>query len=860
MAIDALLTTAQKLLDSLFGSRQPGTSVLQIDRDLDVDHPAAQTLTAPIPIPPPATETLRRSGLSWTQRSLNWLRATTAAMRPDTLKELFWNGFSFISERLLHHTTHPDNDDFRDNTPVTVDRIKPPSSSAHTAHNVSPFSQDYELVWRENPVDYISPAGFESIASLLRAWKDDIEAGHVVRCPSPQPIVRRFDDGSHSETRLSVVVHNFMFERAGRNTEQAWKDAVVEFLKAIEATERWISGLYAPESFEAMKAQGIVSYEDLKASAQQFWDSRCGLCAVGDFLVFAIHETHQWGHPGMHLSQLSLMKLLVDLEAFHRQQPILSFVLVERQSRAPGYLYDDEDGAVEPVAAEELRSLWLGSRTGAAVSSRESHTSLPCRVYGKSSLNVRTQESLRKSRIVNAAAASLKASRRLANGSGSLLVSPSRSLLSERYRSTTRDCSHRMKLDALPFIKDYQITAKRKATTATPDLRQFKRSRLEKATRTDARKAKAEAEAAAAVAASVPLPPSPAATESTSDEEVDIESAAAVEDAFRQQRLPWATIFPEDDDDEESTFPRLRISTAKADELRLIAEKKRATQEAARLKREAEIRRKEEDRRHKEEEELARKSGLRQPSRKVIVSLSDSWHSRVNAAICADPNKDIAKSPEGTALRRNDFKTVVSKSEWLNDEIVNGFLLHLANYINRKAGITNPKTQTPKCHAFTSFFWKPLSTKGAAGTERWMKRVGVTKDNFLKIDTILIPICESSHWTLVVVRPGRATITHMDSLGSRGAGRPAVTNIVMRWVKDLLKDSFSGKWRVQHYDSPRQTNGWDCGVHTITNALFLSLGLDPSFYGAVDMPLQRDRIAATLINGGFSGELDLSGL
>ncbi|KAL1903679.1 hypothetical protein Sste5346_000308 [Sporothrix stenoceras] len=776
-------------------------------------------------------------------------------MRPENLKELFWNGFSFISERILPRSTSTDDRDaakHADQDTLTVDRIKPPTSSSSTnsATDPLPFSQDYELVWRDGPHDYISPAGFETIASLLRAWKDDLVAGHVARCPYPEPIVRRFDDESRHETRLSAVVHNFMFERAGQNTEQAWKDAVVEFLKVIEATERWIAVLYAPENFEIMKSQGVVPYDELSTSAQQFWDSRCGLCAVGDFLAFAIQESHQWGHPGMHFSQLSLMKLLVDLEAFHRQQPILSFVTVERQSRPPGYLFDDEDGAVESVTAEELRALWLGKRSDVSVSHRERRNLPVCRVYGKGKSSARSQEALRRSRIVSAAAESLKASRRLTNRSGPLLVSPSRSLLYERYKSSNHGKPSRMKLDALPFIKEYQIPAKRKAKTATPDPRQFKRSRLDTATRTDQRKARAESNAAAAAAAAVPLPPSPATTEVASDD--DIENAATAVDAAHQRRLPWAAIFPEDEDDDAFT-PRLRISTAKADELRDIAKKRHATQEAARLKREAEIR-------LKEEEELAKRSGLRPPARQVIASLSDSWHSRVNSAVCADPNKDIAKSPEGTALRRNDFKTVVSKSEWLNDEIVNGFLLHLANYINGKAGITNPKTQTPKCHAFTSFFWKPLSTKGAAGTERWMKRVGVTKDNFLKIETILIPICESSHWTLVVVRPGRATITHMDSLGNKGAGRRAVTDTVMRWVKDLLKDKFSDKWRVQHYDSPRQTNGWDCGVHTITNALFLSLGLDPSFYKAVEMPLQRDRIAATLINGGFSGDLDLVGL
>ncbi|ERS95014.1 uncharacterized protein SPSK_01496 [Sporothrix schenckii 1099-18] len=783
----------------------------------------------------------------------------TAAMRPETLKELFWNGFSFISERILQHNTPTDDPEARyvaadrAHHAITVDRIKPPTSATNIAPDPLPFSQDYELIWRDGPHDHISPAGFEAIASLLRAWKDDLVAGHVARCPYPRPVVRRFDDENRHETRLSAVVHNFMFQRSGENSEQAWKDASVEFLKAIEATERWISVLYAPGNFETMKSQGIVLYNEISTSVQQFWDSRCGLCAVGDFLAFAILESHQWGHPGMQISQLSLMKLLVDLEAFHRQQPILSFVSVERQNHPPGYLFDDDDGAVESVTAEELRNLWLGSRAETSVSLFKWRNPPVCRIYGNGTSSARSQEALRRSRIVSAAAASLKASRRLANGSGPLLISPSRSLLSQRYKAGAHGQPCRTKFYALPFIKDYQMPAKRKAKTATPDPRQFKRSRLETTARTDFGNTKEAADAAAVAAAGVPLPPSPATTEVASDDETDVENAAAGVEFADQRRLPWTSIFPEDDDDDITFMPRLRISKLKADELRTIAKERHATQEAARLKREAEIRR-------KEEEEIAKRSGLRPPARQVISSLSDSWHSRVNSAVCADPNKDIAKSPEGTILRRNDFKTVVSKSEWLNDEIVNGSLLHLANYINGKVGITNPKMQTPKCHAFTSFFWKPLSTKGAAGTERWMKRVGVTRDNFLKIDTILIPICEHNHWTLVVVRPGRTTITHMDSLRNKGAGRREVTDTVMRWVRELLKDKFSDKWHVQHYDSPRQTNGWDCGVHTITNALFLSLGLDPSYYKAVEMPLQRDRIAATLINGGFSGDLDLTGL
>ncbi|OAA59680.1 ulp1 protease family protein [Niveomyces insectorum RCEF 264] len=869
-----------------------------------------------------------------TSERLAWLRATTAAMRPEALKELFRNGVSFLSERLLHGKVSQQTSTTATATTTTdertvnqsqlvVDRIKPPpvaSSDYYTATPAAFYHPDYNFPWRDDPRDYITPAGFEAVASLLVAWKDDIEAGNVARCPYPDPIVRRFtnDNGDttssatdHTETRLSAVVHNFMLARSGpgHNTEQTWQAAVAAFLRLLKDTERWIAVFYAPDLLASIQLHDAVPYEDLCGLAQQEFvddtedgagalaygssrsssDAPCGLCAVGDFLAFAILETDQWGHPGMQLVQTALMKMLVDLDAVHRQLPVLSFVRMERARRPPGYLFD-EDSVVESVTAETLWDIWwygdaVAAAAAAGAAAKREHAQprkthplhqRVCRVYGAAAGSVSAADAARRARILSAAAASIKAARWSTDGRRrSLLVAPSRPLLYERYRRTSdvhmsaSVPTHRNHGTVeRSAIRPYPIPAKRKARAVTPDPRLFKRGRFDRDDkRTELQRAKMaaarEAEAAAA-AASIPLPPSPAATELSSDEEAA--AAAGVEDVVdvlvqQQRRLPWTVIFPEEEEEEGDdaygdndgmrTVRRLRISAAKAEELRLLAEHKRATQEAARLKREAELRRKEEERLRKEEDERRKSAGLRPPARQVIGALSAAWH----------PSKDVAKSPEGTALKSKDFRTVVPKSEWLNDEIVNGFLLHLANYVNGRAGITNPKTQTPRCHAFTSFFWKALSTKGAAGTERWMKRVGVTRANFLQIETLFVPICEHSHWTLVVVRPQRATVTHMDSLGSRGAGRRAVTDVVLRWVRDVLQERYvEGAWRVQHYDSPRQTNGWDCGVHTVTNALFVALGLDPSFYGAVEMPLQRDRIAATLLNGGFSGDLDLAGL
>src|SRR6266699_5045137 len=100
----------------------------------------------------------------------------------------------------------------------------------------------------------------------------------------------------------------------------------------------------------------------------------------------------------------------------------------------------------------------------------------------------------------------------------------------------------------------------------------------------------------------------------------------------------------------------------------------------------------------------------------------------------------------------------------------------------------------------------------------------------------------------------------MDSLGVNGMGRTPITDIMYKWVQGILKERWDEGWKVVNYPSPRQTNGWDCGVHTVTNAMFLALGLDPSYYKSPEMPLQRDRLAATLLNGGFSGDFDLGGV
>ncbi|KAF9870535.1 ulp1 protease family protein [Colletotrichum karsti] len=273
-------------------------------------------------------------------------------------------------------------------------------------------------------------------------------------------------------------------------------------------------------------------------------------------------------------------------------------------------------------------------------------------------------------------------------------------------------------------------------------------------------------------------------------------------------------------------------------------------------------RRAEEDRKAKEAEEkrLRLTGGLRVPKRRLVTSLSSTWSQRVRETIRANPNQVLTVTAESVDLRRHDFLKVVPETEWLNDEIVNGSLLWVDRYVNEAAGAPEMKSTKRVCLFMNSFFYKRLEDNGVQGTERALRRFGVSKTNFLDLETILMPICRNNHWTLLVVRPQKRTVSHMDSLNPRGT--PSHTKRALDWIKAVLGDDFKAdEWRTVRHEAPGQDNGYDCGVFTITNGICLALGINAiDAYSNDELPLQRLRIAAMLLNKGFKGDFDLSDL
>ena len=255
--------------------------------------------------------------------------------------------------------------------------------------------------------------------------------------------------------------------------------------------------------------------------------------------------------------------------------------------------------------------------------------------------------------------------------------------------------------------------------------------------------------------------------------------------------------------------------------------------------------------------EAAEQLQLRRPNRPLITPLSDEWNTRVGATIRND-EVVVVQNPEGTQITKHDFAKLIPNGAWLNDNIIQGVLVSLAHEINDSAGVVFKK-DAPKCVAVSPLFYEHISKNGGKNTERRLSRTwGVTPDNFLEIDTFLLPINHGNHWTVIVVRPSIRTIAFVDSF--HGNGRRHLET-ALTFIQAFLGPRFvEEEWQAVTYDVPRQTNGYDCGVFVITNSIHLALGLDPSTYSQDQMPLMRRRMAAMLLNGGFRGAFGLAGL
>ena len=194
----------------------------------------------------------------------------------------------------------------------------------------------------------------------------------------------------------------------------------------------------------------------------------------------------------------------------------------------------------------------------------------------------------------------------------------------------------------------------------------------------------------------------------------------------------------------------------------------------------------------------------------------------------------------GCDIDARNLKTL-SGREWLNDEIINGYM-HL---LKERA---NPPGAPMKIMMFNSMFRKNLREKGYAGVARWSRRQGAADAAILKLDGIVVPVNNGYHWTLAYINIKARRLEYYDSL----AGAWSPVSELREYLKGELKDLYvASEWSDSNpagATSPIQENGYDCGVFLCKTAEVLTRGGNLDFVQR-DIPTIRRIMQLDLIKG-----------
>lgn len=221
------------------------------------------------------------------------------------------------------------------------------------------------------------------------------------------------------------------------------------------------------------------------------------------------------------------------------------------------------------------------------------------------------------------------------------------------------------------------------------------------------------------------------------------------------------------------------------------------------------------------------------------------------------PN-DFQLSLEGGDQVRRDAILSLRPPQWLNDEVINGYLRR----------VLLPKVNRQHVYFFNSFFMSTLLQTGTdgrsapsynfEGVKRWDMRLR-RKHKILGMREIFVPINHSRvHWVLLRANTETKVITLWDSQGRKQRNQVYMTSM-LRYLGDkyseihgVPSDDWKAEWSLQDdsENSPEQTNGHDCGLFVLANATLLAqqIPLSSSSYTERDFQLldTRGRVAMLL--------------
>ena len=268
----------------------------------------------------------------------------------------------------------------------------------------------------------------------------------------------------------------------------------------------------------------------------------------------------------------------------------------------------------------------------------------------------------------------------------------------------------------------------------------------------------------------------------------------------------------------------------------------------------------EETRKQLELEERA----AQEKARQLLRPLTPEETQRVHAILYGRTGQatDIIAQVESDSVQRESFQRL-APGQWLNDEVLHFFLTVLSRRdqaLCEAAAADGEKRR--RCHFFKSFFFSKLLQVGHATKEgqydykqvkRWSKKVP-GKDIF-GLDKVLFPINQGGvHWVCAVAYMQDRRIQFYDSLGSAGMD---YVEFIFQYLQDEHLDKKKSPlpnledWKLvpcQVESTPRQLNGYDCGVFTCMFLDFCSTN-NPLLFDQSHVTQCRERIALSILNG-----------
>jgi len=245
-----------------------------------------------------------------------------------------------------------------------------------------------------------------------------------------------------------------------------------------------------------------------------------------------------------------------------------------------------------------------------------------------------------------------------------------------------------------------------------------------------------------------------------------------------------------------------------------------------------------------DEESKADKQARMFAARYIPLSANDSQ--RVTAIMRGPANQEELIQKFSIPMTREKILCLRPES-WLNDEVIN-FCMSMLQERDDKLRELSPNRK--KSHFFNSFFMDKLLGNGHVGyhykdVARWTKKFDV-----FQLDKVFIPVnIANTHWTMAVVLVSRKEIHYYNSMKDEGR---KYKNGLLRWLGDETQSKKQTNfdqsgWTLHSPPCPKQENGFDCGMFTMTDDIPVS----DAAYSQQHMPFFRRKVASAILRGSY---------